>query len=349
MAIDKQYPISSGELKNLLRMQLRNGSGVKEFGSIFIWGQPGIGKSQTVAEVAAEEKVGLVDFRLTLCDPTDLRGIPIPVNDEKNNKLTAKWIPPDELPVSGKGILFFDDFPTAPPLVQAAAYQIAIQPHQLGQYKLPEGWVIVAAGNTLKDRSLAHKMPKALSNRFTHLYMEADVDSWVEWATKSGISPTIIAFIKFKPDFLHKFNPASEDDAFATPRSWEMVSKALSEIKDESLLTKVIAGQIGQGIGIEFNHFLKIQNKLPPLDTIFNGSNFVPPESDPGLRYSLIVGLAMAAKDNQFNRLIEYSMLYQPEFAVLMLRMLISKNQEAVRMAPATHKWVQSYPELMKI
>lgn len=342
-----QYPVYAQDIEIIVKEALKKGSGPEEFGSIFIWGKPGIGKSQIISQIAEKEKVGLLDLRLTLCDSTDLRGIPIPI--QIDDEMSAKWVAPNEFPRSGRGIMFLDDFPTAPPLVQAAAYQLTITPHRLGEYQLPNGWIIVAAGNTLKDRSLAHRMPKALANRFTHLYMEADSDMWVEWAIKKGIHPAVIAFIKFKPNYLHKFDPTTDDDAFPTPRSWEMVSKSIYTFNDKKILETLINGQIGQGTALEFNHFFKIQDKLPNLDSIFDGNDFLPPMNDPGLSYSLITALALKANSNQFNRLIEYSMLYPAEFAVLMVKMLCSRDTDSVLTAKSIGIWMSKYPELTDI
>lgn len=337
----------SKEIKTLLKTQLKKGSNPeKELGSIFLWGQPGVGKSAVVTEVAQEEKVGCIDFRLILCDPTDLRGIPIPYTDEKGHQ-SAKWIAPDELPKGGAGFLFFDDFPTAPPLVQASAYQIAIKPHQLGPYHLPEGYVIVGAGNTLKDRSLARPMPKALSNRFTHIEFEVNLDDWTDWALTHNVNPSVIGFLKYRPELLHAFKPEQSEEAFPTPRTWEMVSRAVDIITQKGILSQVIAGNVGGGAAAEFGAFLKLQNELPSLDKIFAGENIVPSKLD--LKYALVSALAIQAKENQYNRLLEYSDALPEEFAVLMVKMLISRNQGAVGKAKVWPDWARKHHELIAI
>lgn len=338
--------MKSTEIKKLLRLQLDQGSGKdKELGSVFLWGQPGVGKSAVVAEVAEEAKVDCIDFRLILCDPTDLRGIPIPYTDEHGNQ-SAKWIPPDELPREGRGILFFDDFPTAPPLVQASAYQIAIKPHQLGSYKLPEGWVIVGAGNTLKDRSLARPMPKALSNRFTHITYEVNLDDWVNWAIRANISPTVIGFLKWRPELLMAFKPEASEEAFPTPRTWAAVSKAVQVISSKDLLSQVIVGNVGIGAAAEFGSFLKLQDELPDLDVIFQGQNPVPKKID--LKYALVTALVMRAREDQFNRLIQYADHLPIEFGVLMVKMMISRNMLAVGRAKLWSSWCRKHREMIQ-
>ncbi len=337
--------MKSKDIKKLLKLQLKQGSSEDtELGSVFLWGQPGVGKSAVVSEVAREEKVGCIDFRLILCDPTDLRGIPIPYTDEEGNQ-SAKWIPPDELPKEGRGILFFDDFPTAPPLVQASAYQIAIKPHQLGAYKLPPGWVIVGAGNTLKDRSLARPMPKALSNRFTHIEFEVNLDNWIDWAIRSKINPAVIGFLKWRPALLMAFKPEASEEAFPTPRTWAAVSRAVDVIETKDLLSQVIVGNVGAGAAAEFGSFLKLQTELPDLDVIFQGQNPVPTKID--LKYALVTALALRAKETQFNRLIEYADHLPVEFGVLLIKMLISRNMVAVGRAKLWSKWCQKHREMI--
>jgi hypothetical protein len=338
------------DLKKVLKVQLEQGSGASEFGSIIIWGPPGIGKSAAPNEIAKETGCGCVDFRLVLCDPTDLRGIPIPIQDADTKEYATMWASPAELPRAGKGFLFFDDFTTAPPLVQASAYQITIPPHQLGPYHLPDGWVVLAASNTMKDRSLAHKMPKALSNRFTHYWLEPDIDSWSDWALdKNGpqIDPAVVGFLKWQPQKLHDFNPESSDEAFPTPRSWELVSRSMKLFSgNKSLLNLTISGQVGAGAAAEFNAFLKIQNELPPLDNIFNGDNWVPPKNRPDLSYAMTAALATRATTKQFNRLVEYSTNLSVEFSVLLVKMMISRDMKAVAGCPAIPAWTRKHPEI---
>ncbi len=333
------------EIKQLLKSQLEQGSSKdKELGSVFLWGQPGVGKSAVVSEVAEEMNVGCIDFRLILCDPTDLRGIPIPYTNEKGDQ-SAKWIPPDELPREGRGILFFDDFPTAPPLVQASAYQIAIKPHQLGSYQLPEGWVIVGAGNTLKDRSLARPMPKALSNRFTHIEYEVNLDDWINWAILARINPAVMGFIKWRPALLMAFKPEASEEAFPTPRTWAAVSRAVDVIDSKDILVQVIVGNVGAGAAAEFGSFLKLQNELPDLNTIFQGANTVPTKVD--LKYALVTALAMRAKETQFNRLLDYAGHLPVEFGVLLIKMLISRNMGAVGRSKLWPDWSRKHREIV--
>ena len=157
---------------------------------VFVWGSPGIGKSSIIKQIAVEKGLEFVDL---LLDPTDLKGIPF--FDQENNE--AVWASPNFLPKNpnSKGILFLDEINTAPPSVQASAYQLVLD-RKVGDYELPKGWSIVAAGNNESDRGVVYRMPPPLANRFVHLNMEVSFDDWKGWAYENGIESSIIAFFE---------------------------------------------------------------------------------------------------------------------------------------------------------
>ena len=324
------------ELKLLLKAQIGQGSNPdSELGSIFVWGPPGIGKSRIIEDTAKELGVGIIDIRLLLCDPTDLRGIPMLGKDEDGNP-AAVWMPPAELPRNSKGFILLDDFPTAPPLVQGSAYQLTIRPHRLGEYHLPEGWVIIGAGNRVTDRSLAHVMPAALANRFTtHIELEVNTDDWVEWAVTHSIRPEIIAFIsKFRPEMLFRFSPEKNELSFPTPRTWEFTSRIMNTLPKE-IMWEAIKDCIGEGATIELKTYMEIWTQLPDLDKILEGENTIPESID--LKYACCVGLVTKAKEQKhYDRLIDYSLKLEREYTVFLIRLLFQKNKE---MIAASKNW----------
>ena len=118
---------------------------------VFLWGPPGVGKSRLVADVARRQGRKLYDLRAVLLDPVDLRGLPR-ISDEG----ITSWCVPEFLPHpqdTEEGILFLDELNAAPPLVQAACYQLILD-RRVGQYRLPDGWAVVAAGNRESDRAV---------------------------------------------------------------------------------------------------------------------------------------------------------------------------------------------------
>jgi hypothetical protein len=274
---------------------------------LFLWGPPGIGKSAVPREICRKRQINLVDIRMSLLDPTDLRGIPAVVDEAcarcKGNggenkdcpvcggtglRTVAKWLEPAMLPTDGKGILFFDELTSAPPLQQATAYQVTLD-RRIGEYCVPDGFYIMAAGNNQTDRAVVYPMSTALRNRFTHINFEYNLDDWLKWAQDNGINPYIIAFLTWRGgELLFNFKPESTDKAFATPRSWEFASRILERF-DPSIQRELLDGTIGSGAAAEFVGFLKLQQQIPSIDKIFAGENIVP--KDIGLRYALVSAL----------------------------------------------------------
>ena len=133
---------------------------------LHIWGACGVGKSQIVAQVASDLGWEFLDIRAVQLDPVDLRGLPRISADK------AEWVPPKFLPTSGNGILFLDELTSAPQMTQAGCYQLVLD-RKLGEYQLPDGWVVIAAGNPASERGVHFSMPRPLRNRFVHLNLEA--------------------------------------------------------------------------------------------------------------------------------------------------------------------------------
>jgi hypothetical protein len=264
---------------------------------IFVWGPPGIGKSDIVAEVAREQNRPLIDIRLPLMEPTDVRGIPYLaevkvydaqgnlVRDEANVPLTEKvfkWSNPSDLPTdpNSRASVFFDEMSAAPPSVQAATYQVILN-RKIGTYELPKDVVIVAAGNRVKDKGVAYNMPMPLANRFTHVTLDVSIDDWKEWALLNRVHKDVVGYLSFQPNDLMNFQPSADSYAFATPRSWFFASELLQEpnkdgdmvdvrLTDESL-GDLIKGTVGEGPGIKFMTYRKQAANLPNAKDILEG------------------------------------------------------------------------------
>ena len=208
--------------------------------SFFFHGASGIGKSQAVRQICEENNFAFVDIRLPTIDPVDLRGVPIPDLEAG----VARWLPAGFLPQStpeGKfgGVILLDELNSSPPSVQAAAYQLTLD-KKVGQYEVPDGWLIIAAGNRASDRGVTYNIPSPLANRFTHFEVVYKEELWIDWAIKQSLDPFVVAFIKLgfsqqgaKVDksYLYNFDPKKQALSFASPRSWEFVSK-LAQLRD---------------------------------------------------------------------------------------------------------------------
>lgn len=186
---------------------IKNGTPLKSFPSVMLWGPPGIGKSQGVREIAGNiqaktgKKVSITDVRLLLFNPVDLRGIPTTNAD----KTLSVWLKPQIFQMDESedviNILFLDEITAAPQSVQAAAYQITLD-RVIGEHKLPENCIVIAAGNRVTDKSVAYNMPRALANRLLHITVKGDPDSWHDWAVKSGIHRFVTSFLEYNPTAL---------------------------------------------------------------------------------------------------------------------------------------------------
>ncbi len=282
------------DTKNILRALLPTIS-EKDAQGIFLWGPPGIGKSALVKQLAEEQNRDLVDLRLPLLDPVDLRGLPMTDKEKRQ----AIWLPPDFLPEedADPGILFLDEINAAPPSIQASAYQLILD-KKVGTYKLPKDWVVIAAGNRITDRSVAYRLPTALANRFTHFEIEPKISEWTSWAWKNHIDPFIISFLKLQPDLLIKFDPRVNNTAFPSPRSWSFVSR-MNKLRDENILLYMnsVQGTIGDAASQQFLAFLNYRNELPDPVAILNGEPYeIPRQID--AQYVLMGGLIRELLEN---------------------------------------------------
>ncbi len=309
--------------------------------ALHLWGPPGCGKSRICCQVAQEEKIGFIDTRLSMMDPSDIKGLPFPENDR------AKWLAPHEFPRDGRGIWLLDEMNLAPPLVQASAYQLILD-RRVGEYLVPDGWYMIAAGNKAEHGANVYKMAAPLRNRFIHADVEIHTDDWREWAMKIGIASEVIEFISFMPDKLYRFDPARHDNAFPTPRTWEFVSRILkTDTLSQNLKEKLIQGTIGEGTAIEFKGYLRVRAEMPDLDEILRGKNLIV-KGGIDTSYALVTGLVVKARPEQFERLLQYSDYLEPkEIAVLMIKLMLQKNKQTVVQSPSWTKLAKEYYELL--
>ena len=266
---------------------------------LFLWGPPGIGKSELVADIAKELGGYMIDLRLGQMEPTDIRGIPF------YNKEVGKmdWAEPIDLPDEELAsqypivVLFMDEMNSAAPSVQAAAYQLILN-RRIGKYKLPENVVMVAAGNRESDKGVTYRMPTPLANRFIHQEMKVDFASWQEWAVTHNIHKDIIGYLGSNKQDLYDFDPKSSSRAFATPRSWSFVSEILSDDDgDEETITNLISGTIGEGLAIKFNGHRKISGRMPKPEDILSGKVTTLDVKEVSAMYSLVISMCYELKD----------------------------------------------------
>lgn len=310
---------------------------------VFLWGAPGVGKSQVVSQIAEREGYALRDIRAVLLDPVDLRGLP-----RLTDQGTAVWCPPAFLPGPSdppRGIVFLDELNAAPPLVQAACYQLILD-RAIGEYRLPEGWAIVAAGNREKDKAVSYRMPSALANRMVHLEFETSLDDWLAWAQRSGIRPEVCAFLRFRPKLLHDFDPQRPEKAFASPRSWEFVSRILDAGPDTAVEYELLQGTVGAGGAAEFMGFLSVWRELPTVDSILDAPDAAAVPEEPAALYAMCEALSLRAGTETMDALIAYAERLPSEFGVLLMRDAVCQNTAVVH-TPAFARWARKNADVL--
>ncbi len=320
---------------------------------VMLWGPPGVGKSDMVAQVAAEGGGSVVDIRLSQMEPSDLRGIPF------HKDGLVEWSIPALLPDlqrhGERGILFLDEITSAPPTVSAAAYQLILD-RRLGEYQVPDGWAIFAAGNRQGDRGVTYTMPAPLANRFSHYEVEVHLDDWVAWAWSKGVDERVIAFLRFRPELLFDFDPAHNPVAFPTPRSWEFAHRALQKFGDESqLLRGALQGCVGNAAGIELTAFVDNLHNLPDLDQILSGEGGeMPKEID--LQYAVataLVGRAIKLKEDDglsvaLGHILDYANRFpQREMGVMLVSDLHRAIGAPLFSVPQFGEWAKAIADVM--
>ena len=308
---------------------------------VMLWGPPGIGKSQIIAEVASRHKAPMIDIRLSQMEPTDLRGIPFRIESR------VEWAVPSMLPDAERhgpyGILFLDEITSAPPSVSAAAYQLILD-RRLGDYEVPPGWAIFAAGNRQGDRGVTYTMPAPLANRFSHFEVETNIDE------------RLIGFLRFKPELLFDFNPAHNPVAFPSPRSWEFAHRTLQKFGDDSnLLLPTLQACVGPAAGLELHAFIENLDNMPDLDAIMRGEP-VPVPREVDLQYavaSALVGRAIRAKGTTEAKVLHGHILdYATRFPLREMGiMLVSDMHRAIGQnlfsVPQFSGWANAVADLM--
>ena len=287
---------------------------------LFLWGPPGIGKSELVADITEELGGYMIDLRLGQMEPTDIRGIPF------YNKEIGKmdWAEPIDLPTEELAsqypivVLFMDELNSSAPSVQAASYQLILN-RRVGKYKLPKNVVLVAAGNRESDKGVTYRMPTPLANRFIHQEMKCDFSSWQEWAVNKNIHKDVVGYLSFAKQDLYDFDAKSASRAFATPRSWTFVSELLEdEDGDDDTIMNLIAGTVGEGLAVKFMAHRKIAGRMPKPEDILSGKEKELNVKEVSAMYSLVISMCYELKqavesrvpDKKFHEMADFFFEY---------------------------------------
>lgn len=311
----------------------------------FVWGAPGVGKSKIIAQVVARRRMQLNDVRLSQMDSVDLRGFPSP----DHAKRAMDWLPPSFLPrdKKTKGLIFFDELNSAPQASQAPCYQLFLD-RRLGDYELPVGWNVGAAGNREGDRAIVHKMSSALANRLIHLELEVSAEDWKAHARKEGVEQKIVGYISFRENNLHHFDPNSKSQAFPTPRAWFKVDKIEKQRanKPRDVTRGLIRGTVGEAVAHDYEAYLESAANLPTVEEIRLAPKTAPIPQSAAAAHAVASMLVPHTNANTLEGFLHYVCRLAKEFQVVYMRDCV-KNEPKVKTSSAWNGWCIENHEVM--
>ena len=314
----------------------------------FLIGGTGVGKSAIVKEIAEtlaedrsltdsvnpkDDEFGFISFRLGLVESIDLGGLPYIEEGTQKKAFLGN------LPRSGEGVFFLDEFAQAHSSVQATIGQLLDpkgknEERRIGDYVFPNGWKIVLAGNRHTDRSGANKILRHCQDRTTAIQFTHDVDDWLAWADKNDVSMDVQGLISYMPQLLWEFDPKSNDPQ-PSPRSWVRLSDTLKTNPPKPLMQKLFEGDVGQNASIELMNFISLKNDVPSLVDICKGKDVEIVDSA-GLSYATTIALVdVISRSNDMeiydwfdNALAYVKQLSTIEFSIFFVRKLTALRPE---------------------
>jgi hypothetical protein len=314
--------------------------------TIFLEGKSGIGKSDTFKQVSkfleqhVDNWAGVIDIRLSQREPSDFIGVPTIIDGRTHSN------PPSFFPKPGtSGLLVLDEITSAPNMLQAAAYQICLD-RRLGEWELPEGWMVVAAGNLASDRGVTFQMAAPLRNRMTCIEVETVLEDWEMHAAKHGCRPDVLSFLHNRGDYLHKFD-AKTVGQFPTPRGWMAVSKRLGmdfgSLADtpegvQAMRVEAIAGEVGKEAAADFEAWLRVYGRIPDLDKIEKDPENTPVPDAINEQHCIMMGISVRLNEKNFEAYHTYLKRLPKEFCTLAVK-LAYKRDKGLTKSPAFGAW----------
>jgi len=319
----------------------------------FIKGPPAIGKSDIVRQVADEYNLQVLDFRLSQADTTDMNGLPAFTKD----KTKASFVPMDTFPVEGDPLplkadgtnydgwlLFLDELTSAPLSVQAASFKVILD-RMVGKFKLHSHVRIVAAGNRMEDKGIVNRMSTPMQSRLAHFELAVDPKGWVKWAGNAGLDYRIISYIGFKPEALYNFKPDHNKDTYASPRTWEFLSRLIkgeTDIKPDMI--PLMASVVEEASAREFFTYAKIFKSLITIPQIMAKPETIPVPEEPSIQYALSGSIGYHINEKNADKLMTFLERMPIEFQIMSLQGGIKKNKKILSNT-AVKVWISNYSQ----
>lgn len=320
---------------------------------LFIAGAPGVGKTEIISGAASaylrhvadaggavtasgalridvsqfDDPARLVTAtHLALTDPIEMKGIGMV---EAGMTVFTR---PEVMPTEGDGtiFLFVDELTSADKLQQTLGMQL-VHERRIGQHLLPDYVRVFGAGNRLADRSTAGRMATALANRFAHLTLEPSADESRQWGARTGrYKEEIISYLGMFPADILAFDPTNDDAAFASPRSWEMLSRHMAAGYPAQRAATLVASYVGNTTAARFMAHLAVWQRLPNLDLLLQDPDGapVPDATDPGLSFAIASALAYRAKATNYTAISRYMRRMRQEYRAMHVSIACSRAPE---------------------
>ena len=332
-----EYELAIDEAADMLEVLTDKGD------TVFLWGAPGIGKSDIVHQLGKKKGRKVMEFHAALRETVDLRGIPVP--DLETG--TTRWLVPDELPRADRdgenGYLFCDEVNQASPQMQSALAGLMLY-GVVGDYHLPKGWVVIAAGNRVSDRAAAQKTPSHMLNRFAHVTCVPNVEAWSKWAVANDVDPKLVAFVRFRRELLHRM-PRGDEKAFPTPRSLTKCSKYVGVAKS-ALRQKLFASHVGYDVAGELNGFIELYDSITGLDEIIANPTTAKVPTEPSQKYATFTGLARKATRANFPAIMQYADRLDDEGQMILVHDSTIREPK-LKETSAYSKWAVKHQDLI--
>ena len=259
--------------------QIENQLNDDDYTPVILLGKSGVGKTEAVCKLAKNLNIGYVELRLSHYQESDLIGLPYIDKDGMTAHAPTRLLPPTE--DRGQGILLLDEVTSSPRSMRSAVYQLLDESRRLGEYKLPERWLVVAAGNGPDDGGDFRGMEPAFLSRGFCWRVEENFTVWKNWAEKNDIHPIIISYLAFKPDSLHVMDVDKPYDMIACPRNWVKLSTQLKNMErrtpdrvvhNSDELEFAAAGCVGLSCAPDFCTFYMHNDEIIDAAQIAGGS-----------------------------------------------------------------------------
>lgn len=322
---------------------------------VYVEGPPGGGKSSIIRQVVAGMGRELIDIRLSQMDSVDLLGVPFP------SEGVTSWNPPEffyKLSQNPeKYVLMMDEYDKAPIEVQNASLQILLD-DQVGSLSL-NGAKMVLAGNRIEDRANSNKISTAARNRVTTLTLDHNHDDTIKYWVQTGFAVEVIAFCRFSPTLLNEFVRRSDtkeettrllavkdQQAFATPRSWEFVSRMIKASIPDSIMLPMICGTVGNLAGLHFTQYLKVIHECPDITTILNNPNNAPIPTSPGGKIAVATGIGAKVSKDTMEAATIYLDRMESEYGVMSLMDAYARDAR-LGLTKAAQQWVTKHKAIL--